>query len=811
MARSRSSRFTRFGLILLAAVALLLAAAWLYLRQSLPRMNGTLDLPGLSAPVEIIRDSNAIPHIYAKNLADANFALGFVHAQDRLWQMEMNRRIAAGRMSEVFGAATLDTDRFLRTLGVYRLAESMINKYDPETRHDLESYAAGVNAYLATRTGPLPPEFLILGVTPEPWKPADSVGWLKMMAWDLGGNWSTELLRMRLAQRLSSQQIAEFLPPYPGDPPIAVRDLVTLYRGLSPDLIKTASVLASSAPPSLPEGAGSNNWVVAGSRSETGKPLLANDPHLGLNVPSLWYFAQLSVPGLNIIGATLPGTPGVVLGRNDRIAWGFTNTGPDVQDLYLEKIDAGNSTRYATPDGNRAFETRVETIHVKGEADVRLTVRASRHGPLISDVSRTAGAATPKGYALAFQWTALRDDDMTVEAGSRMIQARNWQEFREALRQFHSPQQNIVYADVDGNIGFIAAGRVPIRRTDNDLSGLAPAPGWDARYDWQGFIPFDQLPQSYNPDSGRLLSANDKTTPAGYPYFVSSDWFPPYRAKRIAELLDAKPKHTLQTFASLQQDTRSEVARDVLPLMLAAVPSDSPYASYVQILSSWDGNMAADRPEPLLFNEWYRELTRFIYADELGPELFAEYRDGRAVFMTAVLSDKDGESRWCDDVTTPQHETCAAQINAALASAVTLLKNKYGDDPAKWRWGDVHLAHSRHQPFSKVKWLAPLFDIKLPSPGDSYTVDVGRFRIADEQYPFQSVHAASLRAIYDLADPDRSLFMHSTGQSGNRLSPWYANFAEPWVRGEYLPMTTKRSEIESGAIGTLHLQPANGK
>jgi penicillin G amidase len=308
-----------------------------------------------------------------------------------------------------------------------------------------------------------------------------------------------------------------------------------------------------------------------------------------------------------------------------------------------------------------------------------------------------------------------------------------------------------------------------------------------------------------------LLSANEKITPPDYPYFISSDFFPPYRSRRIAELLDATAKHSQQSFASMQKDARSEAARDVLPLMLKGVAADSPLASYAAMLKSWDGSMAADRPEPLLFNVWYRELTRLIYADELGPDLFGEYRDGRAVFMTNVLSDKDGQSRWCDDVTTPEHETCATQITAGLQRAVTSLKAAYGDDPAKWRWGDVHVAHSRHQPFTKNKWLAPLFDIKLASAGDSYTVNVGRFRIADEEAPFQSVHAASLRAIYDFADLDRSVFMQSTGQSGNRLSPWYGNFAEPWVRGEYVPMTTRRAEIETGAIGTLQLTPADKK
>ena len=800
-------RTLKIGIALVALVAVVLAGGYAYLRQSLPQMSGTLALPGLGAPVEVIRDSNAIPHIYAKSILDANFALGFVHAQDRLWQMDMNRRVAAGRLSEVFGAATLDTDRFLRTLGVYRVAEKTFEKLDADTRHGLEAYAAGFNAFLATRSGPLPPEFLILGVEPEPWRPADTIAWAKMMAWDLGGNWTSEILRMRLAQKLTSQQIAEFMPPYPGDPPYAVRDLAAFYRSLGPELQKTAALLAAVAPPSLPEGAGSNNWAVAGARSESGKPLLANDPHLGLNVPAIWYFAHLSAPGLEVIGVTLPGSPTVVLGRNQRIAWANTNTGPDVQDLYLEKIDAADPLQYATPDGPRSFSVRKEIIRIKGQPDLELTVRESRHGPLISDVSRIAGAATPRGYALAFQWTALREDDETVRSADLISRATNWKEFLEGARYFHSPQQNMLYADVDGNIGFIAAGRVPIRRADNDLSGLAPAPGWDARYDWQGFIPFEELPQSYNPASGRLLTANEKITAPGYPYFVGSDFFPEFRAKRIAELLDARPKHNAESFARMQRDHRSELARDVLPFMLKGIAANHAAAPFAAMLANWDGTMAEDRAEPLVFNAWYRALTRRIYADELGPDLFRDYWDQRAVFMSDALADKDGKSRWCDDVTTPQKETCAEQIAAALDDAIADLKQRYGDDASKWRWGGAHFAHSRHQPFTKNGVLGPLFDLKIASVGDSYTVNVGRHRIADEANPFASIHAASMRAIYDLADPDRSVFIHSTGQSGNRLSPWYDHFAARWARGEYVPMTTRREQIETGAIGRLQLIP----
>lgn len=485
---------------LLIMLGVVIVIFW-YRAASQPRISGTIGLTGLTAPVDIVRDAEGIPHIYAKSAGDAYFALGFVHAQDRLWQMELNRRIPAGRLAEILGPDALNTDRFLRTLGVRRNAERILGKLSTDTRAALDAYAKGVNAYLSNRSGPLPPEFLLTGApSPAPWQPVDSIGWQTMMAWDLGSNWTQELLRMRLAQRLPLDRINEFLAPYPGDSTVPTQDYTKLYRELAGTTQQLAAV-AGIAPPSLIDGAGSNNWVVSGARSETGKPLLANDPHLGLSAPALWYFAHLSAPGLNVIGATLPGIPSVVLGRNDRIAWGFTNTAPDVQDLYIERINPANPTQYQTPAGWDDFRMRTETIRVKGQPDVMLQVRDTRHGPVISGVLPILEKAPldARQYVMAFAWTALRPDDLTLQAGMKFNRAKNWDEFMEGAKDFGTPQQNIVYADVDGNIGYIAPGRVPIRKAGNDLKGLAPAPGWDARYDWDGFIPFEQLPRQYNP------------------------------------------------------------------------------------------------------------------------------------------------------------------------------------------------------------------------------------------------------------------------------------------------------------------------
>lgn len=789
----------------LVALALATTGAWLYLLRSLPQTEGEIRLAGLAAPVEILRDRYGIPHIFAQSVADAVFALGFVHAQDRLWQMEMNRRIAAGRLSEIVGPAGLETDRFLRTLGIRRAAEANLRALDEETRALLAAYSAGVNAFLATDPV-LPIEFWLTGARPEPWTPADSVSWVKMMAWDLGGNWRNEALRMRLAKNLPLARIHQFLPPYPGEASPEIADLGSLYNALDRGGVQLAEDmmrLLAMVPGAPPEALGSNNWAVAGSRSASGKPLLANDPHLGLTAPPVWYLAHLSAPGLDVIGATLPGVPAVVLGRNDRIAWGFTNTGPDVQDLYIEKLDASGG--YLAPDGPRPFQVVEETIRVKGAEPERLRVRISRHGPVISDVSRAIAEQSPRGHVIAFAWTALAEDDLTLQAALKIARARDWQSFLQAARDFHTPQQNMVYADVEGNIGFIAAGRVPVRKPENDLKGMAPAPGWLAKYDWDGYIPFEELPRAFNPPAGALVTANHRVTPEGYGRFITSEWQPPYRADRIRALLDATPKHTVESFARIQADVVSLAMKELLPLLLAARPRSEEARRALALLAKWDAAMESDRPEPLVAWAWWRELARAIYADELGDAFRANWRE-RARFLAAVLSGKAPE--WCDDVRTSAVETCEEQLAVSLEAALADLRRRHGEDMASWRWGAAHEARHEHRPLGRQRLLARLFDIAAPSPGDAYTVNVGRSNLHDDARPFASRHAASLRAIYDLADPEKSLFIHSGGQSGNVLSPHYAAFTEAWAKNEYIPMIADRKTIEAQPHETLRLVPA---
>ncbi|BDB24378.1 penicillin acylase family protein [Cupriavidus sp. P-10] len=795
------------GWLLVLAVAGTAGALIWYRQAAQPPASGTVALPGLHGQVTIVRDGNGVPQIRAASKADAWFALGYVHAQDRLWQMQMNKRVVAGRLAEVLGPSALDTDKFLRTLGVRRNAEAILAQSSPQTRAALQAYADGVNAWIDHRQGPLPPEFLILRTQPERWEPADTLGWQTMMAWDLGGNWNQETLRMRLAQVLPVERISELLAPYPGEQPVRTMDYGHLYKQLAPLANAMASV-SDKAPPGYVEGMGSNNWVVSGARTQSGKPMLANDPHLGLQAPALWYFARMTAPGLDVAGATLPGIPVVVLGHNDRIAWGLTNTAPDVQDLFIERLRPGSETQYQTPDGWATFETRTETFRVKGAPDVTLQVRSTRHGPVISDVAEPlAAAAGPLGarYVVAFQWTALRPDDRTFQAGLKMNDARDWASFTAALRDFHSPQQNIVYADVDGNIGFFAPGRVPLRRADNDLKGLAPAPGWDARYDWTGFIPFEALPQRYNPPEGAIVTANQRIVPPDYPYFITSEWTVPYRHDRIQALLAATPKHTLDSFAGIQKDVLSLAVRDALPLLLAApVSGDAARPererALLDALRKWDGTMDADRAEPLVVTAWLRELSRRLFEEKVGEAIFVRLWDQRNVQqpMLNILRDPGKLGAfWCDRPHTRPAESCNDAIADAWAQSMTDLSRRYGDDPKRWRWGEAHTARSEHKPFGKVAYLSPLFNLRVPTGGDTYTVNVGRHNLRDEKAPFENTHAASVRALYDLADLQGARFMDSTGQSGNALLPRYREWTGKWAAVEYVTMPLAPAQAEA--------------
>ncbi len=802
----------RLGVGVLLLLGGLLLVAGIYSQRALPQVQGSLTLAGLPGPVRIERDAMGIPTIHAADARGLAYGLGVAHAQDRLWQLETHKRIGAGRLAEAFGAAALDTDRFLRALGVRRSAQAQWDQLGPASRELLSAYAAGVNDWVRQHLAARPPEFIILGLHPEDWSPVDSLAWATMMAWDLGGNWSSELFHLRLAQQLPVSRINELMPPYPGDQPLLSADYAALYRGLklNAGATKTAALdrLLHIAPPSGLEGQGSNNWVLAGSHSSTGKPLLANDPHLKLSAPALWYFARLKAPGIEVAGATLPGLPSVVLGQNQHIAWGFTNTDPDVQDVYLERIKPGDATRYQTPEGWANFETRADVIKVRGQAEVPITLRRTRHGPVISDAGIAddlLGAAGKQGYALALRWTALDADIDSIATGQAVQSADSVAAFIDAARGWAAPMQNMVVADSAGHIGVVLPGRVPLRHKDNDLKGLVPAPGWEARYDWQGWLPFEALHQERDPARGWIATANQRTVPADYAHFLTSQWALPYRQQRIEQLLSAKPKHSLQDLAVMQADVKSLATPVVLPWLLKAQSSHPLAAAAVQQLQGFDGTMATDRAAPLIFWAWLRHVTAAIFADELG-DLYQRSIGGRTFrqALEGVLQRDD--AWWCDDKTTPAvQETCASRVDIAFTRALEELQSSYGSEVSAWRWGRAHQARSEHRPFSNVKPLARWFELRTPVGGDSFTINVSRVVYKPDTATgelYLDEHGPSLRALYDLGDRSQSRFMHSSGQSGIPWAAHYRSFVAPWTQVEYVPLW------DAGApVHTLMLEP----
>jgi penicillin G amidase len=779
-------RFLRLRLLLLVPVVALLGA-FLWLRSSLPQEEGRLVLPGLVAEARISRDEHGIPSITAASDRDAAFALGFVHAQDRLFQMDAMRRYGAGRLSEWFGPATLGADRFSRTLGLYRAAEQQYALLTPELRAALDAYAAGVNAYLAQRQGPLPPEYQLLRATPEPWRPADTLVWGKLMDLQLAANFRNELLHARLAQHLSPEELAILYPPYPHDAPVALGGAAASLEGLPLDAIY------ASLPALVGPTFASNNWVVDGQHTVSGKPLLANDPHLGFSAPSVWYLAHIETPDAKLDGVTAPGGPFVVIGHNAKIAWGFTTTGGDVEDLFVERVDPADPARYLTPEGAQPFVTRQEEIRVRGAAPVAITVRATRHGPVISDLGGGYAQPAAAGTVLALQATWLADDDRSPNALWRMNRASNWQEFRDALKDFVAPQQNMVYADVDGHIGFIAPARVPIRAKGD---GWMPAPGWSGEYEWTGFIPFDELPQVLDPPSGRVVSANNKIVPDSYPYFLGRGWDLPNRAQRINELLDASPRQSPEASAAIQADTLSPMARDLLPLMLAAQPASKQAAEALERLKSWDRRMDRDQTAPLLFAAWLRAFNRTVFADKLGSA-FDDYWGMHPDVVRLILTE---HPEWCEEAAEGV-ASCAPQLSAALEQALAELRQRYGDDMNSWQWGRAHGAQFVNQLWARVPLIGGLIALGIPADGGYDTVNRGATPVASADDPYADTHGSTLRMIVDLSDIAASRFMIAPGQSGNPFSSHYGDLVQSWRDVTYLTLG------KAAAAHTLVLAP----
>ncbi|HVC33001.1 MAG TPA: penicillin acylase family protein [Chloroflexota bacterium] len=772
----------------------------LLLRQPQAPLDGVVSLPGLNMDVEVVRDRAGVPHLYAADSHDLYYAFGYVHAQDRLWHMELNRRVALGRLSEIFGETTLVFDRFMRRLGFFHPATAELIALEPDERAVLEAYTAGVNAFLNAHRQRLPLEFRLLRSRPRPWEPVDTLAVGKMLSWMLSANWDSEWFRARLVEQLGVDAAAALEPGYPAGHPLTVAPGVS-YAGLSDSLI--AQFQAAQRDLGSLTGAMSNAWAVRPERSATGGAILASDPHLRAQMPSIWYEAHLTAAGVDVAGATMPGVPAVLIGHNQQIAWGITASMVDTQDLFVERINPDDPSQYETPLGWQPLSTRREDIYVRGRAEAVVEeVQETRHGPSLSPL-------LPGETRLLTVQSPVFRPQKALRGSLRLHAAQNWQEFRAALADWEVVV-NAVYADRDGNVGYQLSGQVPLR---GEGTGLLPAPGWDAAYDWHGLIPFEELPSVLNPPSGYVVSANNRLVDDDYPYPLSHDWIEGFRAMRIEDQLRSRERHTLDDFAAMQLDVYSEAAHQLVGLV-ADVEADNPLSvRALAYLQRWDFCLTPESVAATIYVALRQRLLRNVFGARLGP-LLGGYVGSAPVegiagslypsrvgsFMVDLL--RRADPAWLAGQTT--FESWAELKRASLAQAVLDLREKLGDDMDTWRWGQLHQLRFDH-PFGRVKPLDRIF-CRGPWPigGDADTpcqtaLAPGGYA-ATEWIP-------SYRQIVDLGNLSNSRSIHTTGQSGLPGSPHYDDFIQPWREGRYHPMLFERKVVLEDLEHMLVLRP----
>jgi penicillin amidase len=791
-------------------------AYYLLLRRPLPSTRGVRRLSGLHEEVEIITDRYGVPHIYAHNEDDLFFAQGYIHAQQRLWQMDFNRRLGSGRLSELVGEATLDLDRFCRRLGLHRAAAADAARLTEHNRRILEAYAAGVNACLAQQ--PLPLECTLLRYRPEPWRPVDSLLWARMMAWNLSGNWESEVIRARLVARVGAERAARLEAGYDPRHPLIIPPGVE-YGGVNPGLLEQYAQIKQLSGFGL-LGA-SNNWVVDGDKTVTGAPMLCNDPHLAQGAPSIWFECHLVAGDIDVIGASFPGTPGIVIGHNQHIAWGLTNAVSDVQDLYIEKFDPQHPTRYEFQGQWEEARVIREEIRVKGKhTPVVEEVLVTRHGPILTHLPASKGqnnhGTAPQELPLALRWTGF-EPSRIISAVEKLNRATNWEEFLEAMRDWDMPPQNVVYADREGNIGYIMAGMIPIRAQGQ---ALLPSPGWTGEYEWTGFIPFEELPCIYNPPQHFIATANNRVVNDEYPYYITNEWLNGYRAERIRDLLTSKERLSLADMARIQSDQYALPARDIVPHLLELTPSSALEEAALAALRAWDYVLSPESAAAALYATFLRKLEHIVFSAVIGDDEALLYNYlGVGVTLLAILNGYASRSKpllirllnerddgWFADSAVPNGpRSWKAAIAAAWSATIADLQEKLGPDVSRWSYGAIHRMTYQH-PLGNLKPLDRLFNRgPYPLGGDSDTIFMGA--VLPNQ-PEQVVIVPSYRQIVNLADLNASLSSHAPGQSGHPGSRHYADFIKPWLRTEHHPMLFERAAIEANAEGRLRLLPA---
>ncbi len=799
---------------------LCVATAWFFLSRSLPDYSEDFTLPGITAPVEIVRNNASVPHIFGKTDADVFFALGFAHAQDRLWQMTMLRRTVQGRLSEVFGERTLQTDELLRRYDLYNLAVRSVDAQDARTKTALTAYSAGVNAWIgqvnAKARGRGAPEMFFFSNEIAAWQPADSIAIVKLMALQLSGQMQTEILRARTSLLLPDARLHDILPDDPDAPIVALPKYSQVMPDAVPGIKPTRLAGDPLSPFPEPGLAGASNaWAAAPGRSSAGGSLLANDPHLAFTAPSIWYLARMQLQSGGVIGATIPGIPAILLGRSDTLGWGLTSSYLDDQDVLIEKLNPDNREEYETPGGWKRFETRRSIIRVKDHDPVTITLRWSDNGPILPGSHFDLSTITPPGHVAALSWTALQPDDTSMTAAIRLMESPDIPAALEAGRLFVAPAQNLMLADKTG-IAFQLIGKMPKRDPASQSRGRMPALGALSQNRWQGFFDYAENLRVVNPASGLLGNTNNKTTDAPFPHHVTFDWGDTHRIKRWLSLMQTREVHTRESFIEAQLDTVSPVARSVLPLIGAdlwftgeAAPEGTPERlrqKALALLSQWNGEMNEHLPEPLIYAAWLRALQDRLIRDELGP-LADDFARVDPVFLERVFRDVDGASKWCDVIQSAAVETCTDIARMSLDDALLRLKERYGPDIESWRWGDAHQATQDHPVLGRIPVLRYFVNIRQSTSGGDFTLMRGSTSTVEPD-PFQNVHGPGYRGVYDFADPDSSVFIISTGESGHPLSRHYDDLGVLWRRGEYIPMSLDPELARAAAVGITHLTPA---
>ena len=817
--------FTAFRWLLrLVVVTVLLAVAgislaYYFASRSLPDYNADYALAGLDGGVEIVRDTADVPHIFAGSDRDVFFALGFAHAQDRLWQMTLMRRTVQGRLSELFGERTLAVDEMMRRLDLYSIASRSVAAQDAQTLDALRAYADGVNAWIGVvnsqAKGRGAPEFFLFSNEIAYWQPADSIALLKLMALQVSGHLEREVLTARLSL-LSEDWVRDLMPVVPGEGIAALPPFASLF----PTVPRSYAALeAEPADPLSPFRPGalagaSNAWAAAASRSAAGAGLLANDPHLPFSAPTVWYLAHLDLATGGVIGGTIPGIPAVLTGRNQILGWGITSAYLDDQDILIEELNPGDPERYRTAEGWKPFVTRKAIIEVKDAAPVTVTLRWTDNGPVLPATHYDLGSVTPKGYVAALAWTALDPADRSIGAAIRMMRAQTVQEAIAAGEDYVAPAQNLVVAGPDG-IAMAMIGKMPRRDPKHQSMGRMPAPGWIAENRWQGYFPYAQNPRFVNPAGGIVGNTNNKTVDRPFPLDVSHFWGDSQRVQRWTRLMQGREVHSRESFIAAQLDTTSPAARNLLPLVAAnlwftgeAAPegtTERMRQRALDLLANWDGEMSEHLPEPLIYAAWMRALQFRLIRDELGP-LADAFNHLEPLFIERVFRDVDGAARWCDVLRSAPVETCEEIARLALDDALVDLSARFGPNVESWRWGEAHQATHDHSVLGRLPVLNWFVNIRQSTSGGDNTLLRGK-TAGTEPNPYLNVHGAGYRGVYDFADPDSSVFILSTGQSGHPLSRHYDDLSELWRRGEYIPMSLDPELARAAATGITTLTP----